>query len=262
MQRYLRLYAHFLRFSFSRAMEFRLDFCFRIVMDSMFYGLQLAFFAVLYRHTALLGGWTLDQSYVFVCGYFIIDAIHMTVFSNNLWWFPIFVNRGDLDYYLVRPVSTLFFMSLRDFAANSFVNLLIAAALLVWSLARFPGPLGAGRIAVYLALLLLGTFLYYLLNLLFLLPVIWTQTGRGLDEMFFHFARFAERPDQIYRGWLRRMLVSLLPFALIVSYPAHALFDGLTPETLLHMIGVVAAAFLLVLAVWRRALASYSSASS
>ena len=35
--RYLRLYLYFLRFSFSRAMEFRLDFYFRILMDVAFY---------------------------------------------------------------------------------------------------------------------------------------------------------------------------------------------------------------------------------
>ena len=45
----------------------------------------------------------------------VADAIHMTVFSNNMWWFPIFINRGDLDYYLIRPVSSLFFLSLRDY---------------------------------------------------------------------------------------------------------------------------------------------------
>ena len=43
-----------------------------------------------------------------------------------MWWLPMLINRGDLDYYLVRPVSTLFFVSFRDFAANSFVNLVIA----------------------------------------------------------------------------------------------------------------------------------------
>ena len=35
MIRYLRLYGYFLRFSFSRAMEFRFDFFFRIFMDSL-----------------------------------------------------------------------------------------------------------------------------------------------------------------------------------------------------------------------------------
>ena len=33
MSRYLRLYLHFLRFSFSKAIEFRVDFFFRVLMD-------------------------------------------------------------------------------------------------------------------------------------------------------------------------------------------------------------------------------------
>ena len=123
MRRYLRLYACFLRFSFSRAMEFRLDFYFRIVMDGVWYAVNLAFFLAIYRHTALLGGWTEDQVIVFAAGVFVADGVHMTVFSNNMWWFPVLVNRGDLDYHLVRPVSSLFFVSLRDFAANSFVSM-------------------------------------------------------------------------------------------------------------------------------------------
>ena len=132
MKRYLSLYLHFLRFSFSRAMEFRLNFFFRVVMDIVYYAVNLAFFSIIYQHTSLLGGWTLDQVYVFVCGFLFVDALHMTVFANNHWWLPLFINRGDLDYYLVRPVSSLWFLSLRDFAANSFLNLVIAGGLLVW----------------------------------------------------------------------------------------------------------------------------------
>jgi len=130
MSRYLRLYLQFLKFSFSRSLEYRMDFWFRIVMDCMFYLVELAFFTILYQHTDMLGGWNYDQILIFVSGFLVIDAIHMTVFSNNMWWMPILVNKGDLDYYVVRPVSSLFFLSLRDFAANSFLNLLIASGIL------------------------------------------------------------------------------------------------------------------------------------
>ena len=60
MLRYARLYAYFLRFSFSRAMEFRLDFFFRVGMDALWYAVHLSFFTVLYRHTQALGGWSYD----------------------------------------------------------------------------------------------------------------------------------------------------------------------------------------------------------
>lgn len=260
--RYLTLYLHFLRFSFSRALEFRVEFYFRVAMDIVYYLVNIAFFSIIYRHTALLGGWTLDQIYVFVCGFLFVDALHMTVFSNNLWWLPIFINQGDLDYYLVRPISSLYFLSLRDFAANSFLNLLIATGLLVWSLVRYPEVLGTGRVLLYLAFLLVGAFIYYLLRLAFIIPVFWLHSSRGLDEIMWSVGKLAERPHQIYVGWLRLALVTVLPLALTFSVPAHVLFEGLTVERFAHVTVVTLAGTALLLWFWRRGLASYSSASS
>ncbi|MBI2933157.1 MAG: ABC-2 family transporter protein [Planctomycetes bacterium] len=262
MLRYARLYACFVRFSFSRAMEFRMDFFFRIGMDALWYFVNLAFFWVLYRHTASLGGWGYDQVLVFVGGVFFVDALHMTIFSNNLWWLPITINKGDLDYYLVRPVSSLFFLSLRDFAANSFVNLFMALGVLAWTLAHFPEPLGALPVTLYIAMLFLGLFLYYVLHMLFLIPSFWMHTGGGLREIFYALEPYATRPHGVFRGWVRRILVSLLPFALIMSFPAQALLEDLALPVLAHMAGATAAAFLLMLWLWRRGLRAYVSASS
>ncbi|HEX4926103.1 MAG TPA: ABC-2 family transporter protein, partial [Bdellovibrionales bacterium] len=102
MMRYARLYAYFLRFSFSRSMEFRLDFTFRIIMDLLYYVVQIVFYKVIFLNTPGLAGWNEGQIMIFVSGYLIVDALNMTLFSNNLWWLPTYVNRGDLDYYLVR----------------------------------------------------------------------------------------------------------------------------------------------------------------
>lgn len=262
MLRYLRLYLFFVRFSFSRAMEFRVDFFFRVVMDTCFYAMQIAFFGVIYRHTEMLGGWDFDQVLVFICGFFLVDALHMTVYANNMWWLPIFVNKGDLDYYLVRPVSSLFFLSLRDFAANSFLNLVIAAGIVWWALAGYPGELGAGRIAVYLLLIVNGAFLYFLIHISFLIPVFWLHSSRGLGELFFAVEKYIERPEKIFTGAVRLVLMTVLPFSLIASVPAEILFDGLRWQTLLYVAGVTGAGAVFVALFWRRALRAYSSASS
>ncbi len=262
MQRYLRLYLHFLRFSFSRAMEFRLDFLFRIVMDLVFYAVSLAFFSVIYRHTQLMGGWNYDQVLVFTCGYFVVNALQMSIVSNNMWVFPYFVNRGDLDYYLVRPVSTLFFVSLRDFAADSFVNLLAALGLLAWALARYPGELGAGSVLVYLLLLVNGTLLYYLLHMLFNLPVFWLHHNEGLQGIFYHMTEFMNRPDRIFTGLGRLLFTTILPLALVASYPARILFEGADPVRLLELTAVTLGLSLLLAFVWRQGLRAYASASS
>lgn len=260
--RYLRLYLYFLRFSFSKAMHFRLDFFFRIVMDCVYYLVQFSFFHILFLHTNVLGGWNIEQMQVFISAYILVDALHMTIFSNNCWWLPILINRGDLDYYLTKPVSSLFFLSVRDFAANSFVNLIIASTIMIYFLIQYPGPLTTGRVLGFFSLIVVGTFLYYLVHLLFLLCVFWTQSPRGFGDLFFTVEKVMERPDGIFQGVLRKVFLFVLPFSLMASFPARFLFDENPLSVLLTVISVTSIFFCIVSVVWNKGLKSYSSASS
>lgn len=243
-------------------MEFRVDFFFRIFMDLIFYVVNILFFKVIFIHSDLLAGWTEPQVFIFVSGFLVVDAINMTVFSNNTWWLPLFVNRGDLDYYLVRPVSPFFFLNFRDFAANSFVNLILAGTIMVWAFQQYPEPLGWQRILLFIALLINGTLLYHLVNLLALLPVFWFHSGRGLQQIFWSLSKFVERPDRIFKGWVRVLLVSVVPFSLVASFPAQVLFSGDPTFLVLHILAVTALFSLVMSFIWRLALRTYSSASS
>jgi ABC-2 type transport system permease protein len=262
MIRYLRLYARFVEFSLMRAMEFRIDFFFRIIMDVIYYAINISFFEILFLHTPILGGWTEPQVLIFVSGYLLIDAIFMTAFANNMWMLPMHVNKGDLDYYLLRPVSSLFFLSLRDFAVSSFINLIMAIGIMIWAFRHDPEKISALRVVLFLFWLGNGLFLYYLLRLVSILPVFWTHSGRGFDALFWTLARFMERPDRIYTGVMRVLLTTLLPFALIASFPSRILFGDTRPVLWFELFAVTLCFSLGVLVLWRKALASYSSASS
>jgi ABC-2 type transport system permease protein len=262
MVRYLRLYGYFLRFSFSKAFEFRVDYYFRVVMDLIYYTVNITFYKVLFEHTSLLGGWNERQMMVFIGTYLVVDALHMSFFSNNMWWLPISVNRGDLDYYLVRPVSTLFFVSLREFAANSALNLAMALAVLGWAVSGLktaPRPLD---LVVFAMLVLNGCLLVYVVHVLALLPVFWTHSARGLANVFFMLSRFMERPDRIFTGVVRAVLITVLPFSLMTSFPARVILEGLHGPVLLQVSAVTVVLFAAMVGLWRLALRSYSSASS
>ncbi len=260
--RYLRLYACFVRFAMAKTLEFRLDFFFRFVMDTAYYAVNLVFFEVLFRHTAQLGGYSLEQARVFVGGFMVVDAITMTLFSNNIWWLPTYINRGDLDYYLVRPVSSLFFAALRDFSFSSFLNLLCAAGILTWALLSYSEPLPLARLPLFLVFLGLGSLLHSMVYFLTVLPSFWLESSTGLHGMFYNFARLMERPDGIYTGWVRRVLVTVMPFALMASFPTRMLWEGFGFRLVAHFAAVVALFAVLVLAVWHLGLRRYGSASS
>ncbi len=260
--RYMRLYAAFVRFAFQRAMEFRVDFFFRFGMDVVWYAYQLAFFEILFLRTPTLMGLSPADVRVFAGALFVSDAFHMTVFASNLWWFPLQVNQGDLDHALVRPVSSLFFVGLREFAANSFFNLVLAIAILIAMVGAHPTPFGAPRLLLFGALLFVGTILHFAVHMLLLLPVFWMHDVSGLRQIAFGLDTFGSRPDAIYRGWFRRVVTVLVPVALVVSFPVRALLAADPWPAAWQLLATTAVAVLLLALAWRRALVAYSSASS
>lgn len=262
MRRYFILYLHFLRFSFSKAMEFRLDFTFRIIMDAIYYLVNILLFKVLFLHTAVVGGWTEPEMMIFISCFLMIDAINMTIFSTNLWWLPYYINRGELDFYLIRPVNEVFFLSLREFSANSFLNLLMAGALMIYSLMNYDGTYSLWELLFLIVLLINGSLLYYCLQMLMILPVFWTQSARGFVDLFYSMGIAMERPDRIYRGSIRLVFTTILPFALIASFPARIFLEGIDGKTLLHLFAVTLVMFFLMLLLWKRGLKNYASASS
>ena len=261
-RRYGRLYLNFLRFSFSRALEFRLDFYFRIVMDLVFYAVNLAFFRVLYLHTDRLGDWTENQTLLFVALFLIVDAIQMTVFMNNIYGLPFMINDGSLDYYLTRPVSALFFLSLREFAISSFVNFLFAAGILAWAINLNPEVMVGWKWALLPILLLNGAFVQYIIGMLFIIPAFWTHSTSGFGSIYNIFARFSERPDSLFRGALRLVLTTVLPLSLIASFPARILIEPYDGRIIAWLFGVTAAMFGVIVILWKQGLKAYSSASS
>lgn len=262
MIRYLRLFLCFLRFSASRALEFRFDFFFRIFMDIFYYLMSIFFYKIVFLHTATLGGWTESQAMIFVGVFITIDALQMTFLTQNMMMIPVFVNRGDLDYYLIRPVSSLFFLSLRDVALNSVINLLMALAILWWALQQYEGEITAGVLCMLVLGMILGFWLMYCMRVFSLLPVFWTQSGIGLSMLYWSFLRFAERPLPIFSPWLRVILLTLLPFGFMASVPASYIFDGIQWELLVLSVGMCLLYGLVLKVLWNFCLKHYSSASS
>lgn len=239
-----------------------MDFFFRIFMDLFYYGINIGFYSVIFTHTNILGGWTMDEMYIFISAFIVIDAISMTVFANNLWMMPEYINKGELDYYLIRPVSSLFFLSLRDFAANSFVNLLMAFGFMIWAIVRYPNPLNPALIVLFVILVLFGALLRYFVRMIFIIPTFWLHSNRGLEMVFFYLNRFIERPERIFTGWIRLMLTTILPFSIMTSFPAHILFEGVSLKILGHIFVIFFTFVFIVQKFWQKGLNAYSSASS
>ena len=262
MIRYIQLLWAITKVSFIRATAFRFDFWCRIIMDLVFYAVSLVGFKLIYLQTPMLGGWTESQAMVFIAGYLILDALQMTFISHNLWEFPSDVNTGQFDYTLVRPVSSLFWISCHEVAVNSFINLLFAIGIFIWALSGYDAPISVINLLWYGFFLLNGLFLFFLVRVLFSLPVFWLHSPYTFERIFYSLQPFLDRPHTIFKGWIRLSVMTILPFGLMASLPAYIFFNGVSLSIAINVLIVTFLFASLVLWLWNKALRSYASASS
>jgi ABC-2 type transport system permease protein len=258
--RYVRIYLNFLRFAASRAMQFRAELLFRVVMDVVFYSMFLGFYEILYSHTEFIGVWNRSQAMIFISGFLVVDALQMTFFADMYHAFQHMYRQGSLDHYLTKPVSSWFFVGFRHINFGSLINVLIALSILVWAFYQYPQPLSWQAYLVYGFMLLMAAFLYFLVIFALLMSVFWTESTDGPLSIYFEGVNFASRPHHIFHGVIKTVLLSIVPFSVFASIPAQALFDDVGWASVLHLLLVVIGFFLLNRWLWERGLRRYASA--
>src|SRR5215469_10945830 len=114
LSRYLRIYAALWRNSVTREMIFKSNFLLWIVVELLWFGLQLSFISVLYLHTKQIGTWTQWQVVALIGASHFIQQIFQAFFLVNCTNLSELVRTGKLDFLLLLPVNTRFVVSLRQ----------------------------------------------------------------------------------------------------------------------------------------------------
>lgn len=105
LARYLSLYAAMWRNSVTREMSFKLNFVLWIVVELLWFALQLVFMSVLYSHTDSIAGWSKWEVVMLVgCANFI-QQLFTAFFLTNLTDISEHIRTGKLDFMLLLPVT-------------------------------------------------------------------------------------------------------------------------------------------------------------
>ncbi|MHB9007348.1 MAG: ABC-2 family transporter protein, partial [Limisphaerales bacterium] len=112
--RYTGLYAALWRNSVVREMGFRTNFLLWIVVEMLWFALQVAFIAVIYQHTDRIGDWSQWQVVLLVGASHFIQQVFTGLFLSNCSNLSELVRTGRLDFLLLLPVNTRFLVSFRQ----------------------------------------------------------------------------------------------------------------------------------------------------
>jgi ABC-2 type transport system permease protein len=244
-------------------MSFKGNFILWILVEILWFGLQLSFVTVVFSQTESIGTWTKWQMVLLVGASNFIQQIYQAFFLTNCTNLSELVRTGKMDFLLLLPVNTRFLVSLRVVDLGAFINALFGVAVMIYAAAKLNLHPTAMQIAGFSALCVVGILIHY--SLMFILATIcfWTVRAQGIVWGYYNLFNIARMPDEAFRGAFKAVFTFALPVLLVSNVPTRVLADKISsPESWLLLVGVGIGWAVVSELFWRGSVRRYTSASS
>src|SRR5271170_4832829 len=263
LKRYLTIYAALWKNSVAREMSFKGNFILWIVVELLWFGLQLCFVGVVYGQTNSVGTWTQWQMVLLVGASNFIQQVYQAFFLVNCTNLSELVRTGKMDFLLALPINTRFIVSLRQVDLGAFVNAFFAVCVMVFAVGKLGLHLTVAQISGFNALCVVGILIHY--SLMFMLAAIsfWTVRAQGIVWGYYNLFNIARMPDEAFRGAFKAVFTFALPALLVSNVPVRVLADKLTsPSSWLLLLGLGLVWAAISEWFWRLSVRRYTSAST
>ncbi|HMJ90990.1 MAG TPA: ABC-2 family transporter protein [Candidatus Acidoferrum sp.] len=246
-----------------REMGFKANFLLWILVEGLWFALQLCFFTVIYSHTEHIADWTKWQVVLLIGTSHLVQQLFQAFFLVNITQLSELIRTGKLDFMLLLPVNTRFIVSLRQVDLGGFVNAGMAACVIGYALHRLSIAPTAVQLLCFALLVVAGALMHYSLMLLLASVSFWTVRAQGIVWGYYSLFNIARLPDAAFRGFFKVFFTFAVPILLVANVPARLLAQTLaTPGRMLLVLVMCVTCFIVSELGWRFALKHYTSASS
>jgi ABC-2 type transport system permease protein len=213
-----------------------------------------------YRTGYQFRDWSWQEALVVLGLFTFLQGLAASLFIPNLNRIVEYVEKGTLDFVLLKPVSSQFWLSARILSPWGLPDLILGLLLIGYSsitLNLKPLNLGLGLVLVSLGIVSLYS-LWFMLGA----TSIWFVKIYNVTEVLRGLLEAGRYPMSAYPPLYRIFFSVIIPVAFLTTIPAEAMLGKLQIFTVL--MATFLAATLLVLShyFWQFALKFYTSASS
>ena len=209
-----------------------------------------------------LGGWSWQQALVVQGVYTLLDGVASTWLRPNLGAIVTHVREGTLDFVLLKPIDSQFWLSLRTLSPAGLSEIALGLGLIAWAAPRAGATFTASGLALALLVLLAALVTLYSLWFLLATTSIWFVKTWNATEVLRAALTAGRFPISAYPPGLRLLFTVVLPVAFLTTVPAEMLLGRGSAPLLGAALLVAGVSFGLSRAFWRFALGHYTSASS
>jgi ABC-2 type transport system permease protein len=257
--RLLRLFA---QIELQFALEYRANLLLDLFEEIIVVLSSLAAVLVLFSHTGVINGWTFGQMLVLLGVFYVVQGAQSVVFETSFERFMEHVRLGTLDFILIKPTNSQFMISTRYVQVPQLGQAAMGLVLVGVGVVQIGERIGLAEVASFVVTLTCGLFLVYGLLLVLSTLSFWFVRVDNLLAIFWSFLDAGRFPVDVYPGWLRITLSTVVPIGIAVTVPAQAIAGRLD---LLGFVAFVVGTIVVCWFAswfWRIGLRSYSGASA
>jgi ABC-2 type transport system permease protein len=213
-----------------------------------------------YRNGYSFAGWRWEEAIVVLGIFTILEGFSTTFLAPNLSKIVQHVQNGTLDFVLLKPISSQFWLSARSISPWGIPNLLFGFGLLGYAGSKL--GLGLSNYLFSLIPLTFGSISLYSIWFMLGATSIWFVKIFNVTEVLRGLMEAGRYPMVAYPAPYRFFFTFVVPIAFLTTVPAETLLGRGEP---IWIIGSMFLAMALLYAshqFWRFALRFYTSASS
>ena len=209
-----------------------------------------------------LGGWSWEAALVVLGVYTVLDGACTSFLRPNLAMIVTHVQQGTLDFILLKPIDSQFWLSFRTVSPAGLPEIVTGLGLILWA----AGKAGASLTPTgcLTAALMLASSLVILYSLWFGLATtsIWFVKTWNATEVLRAALTAGRYPISAYPLGLRSLLTVVLPVAFLTTVPAEAILGRVSGGAAAASPLMATVCLILCRGFWGYALRFYTSASS
>ena len=209
-----------------------------------------------------LGGWSWEAALVVQGIYTFLDGVSSTWLRPNLGAIVTHVREGTLDFVLLKPIDSQFWVSLRIMAPAGLPEMGLGLVLIVWAASRAGASFSLGTVLVAVLMLCVGGVILYALWFVIAATSIWFVKTWNATEVLRAVLASGRFPVSAYPPTLRLVFTLVLPVAFLTTVPAEVILGRAAMPMLVLGLFLAVIFFLGSRAFWLFALRYYTSASS
>ncbi len=242
-------------------MQFRANFVLSVISGVAEVIVAMLFFNILYFNGLYIEGWSYYEI-VFLIG---TSKLIYTLYQMTLGGIESIagtVERGNFDFYLVKPVSPLLNISLKGASLDDFVQLTISLFILVLALANIQITYHPYSVLLYLLLVGIGVYLRWIISFIISVSSFWVVRVYAFQALLSDFFQMQRLPLQIFKGAIRFFFLWIFPILLIANLPVKAFLSYSIVVYLPSVVTGTAISAAISVYFWKRAMRRYTSTGS